>query len=317
MSDNWVEPYVEEHWMGGQKSISKATAFPCNKLPEEIRLNILKYTQILEGSVDQSLRCYGWDRDGYFRCEMYREPNYDESLHLPTALFLVSREMSANAYDLFFRHARIVVYIESMVRLFQHGTFLQRNLQRIRKLELRIGYVHGFLERYNNDLAIQDLDNSVSFLAHHLDLNRLQHSLMAQTEYVGIVQGGISKFDAKLFRGGYCIIGKSLQRLRGLQRLEVFLACHHDMEAQIEKKVMGKDYDSAKFGKIPHGRRNACHPHRRLTREEFYREVGDGKGRVMMVNYSKRHRELHRAITCQCPACLHFKGEIPLSAVFE
>ncbi|RDW59765.1 hypothetical protein BP6252_12852 [Coleophoma cylindrospora] len=297
-SDKWVKPYSEEHWMGGQKNISKATAFPWNKLPDEIRLNILKNTEILEGSVDQSLRCYGWDRDGYFRSEMYREPNYDEILHLPTGLFLVSREMSASAYDVFFRHTRIVVDVEIM-------------------LELHIGYVHEFLERNICDRGIQDLDNSISFLAGHLDLSRLQLFFMAQTEYFGILHGGISKFDAQLFRGGYRIIGKSLQRLRGLQRLGVFLACHHDMEVQIEKKVMGKDYDSAKFGKIPHGRRDVCHPHRRLTSEEFYREVGDWKGGVMMVNSSKRHRDLHRAITCKCPGCLYFKGEIPLSAVFE
>lgn len=109
-----------------------------------------------------------------------------------------------------------------------------------------------------------------NFIATKLSLGHLDLSLDAGPTYESYKEMGADEEDLdflpKIYKDIVDVLAEALAG-KAPKSFTIYWVAFFHMEAEGEKQIMGKDYDSIKSGKIPHTRRSAYFPHGAPTKD--------------------------------------------------
>lgn len=132
---------------------------------------------------------------------------------------------------------------------------------------LDIAFRSEFIDEWNlpDTGAKESWRRLASFVADHLELEKLDFALDAGQTYEDYEEKGATEEDIVYVRNVYTgIIEVLVEVLHGRKSksFAVYWAAFHSLEGEAEKKVMGESYDSRKaLGKDPAHRRIPLFPH--------------------------------------------------------
>ncbi|MCJ1476181.1 hypothetical protein MMC13_004846 [Lambiella insularis] len=247
------------------------------KLPTEIRLHILRQTDLVvypgrfdwvegllishtrswHGTPSKAIRLANYEHQCCGKCgpadEPCRCPVHSQGQSATcvcyaglTTLFRVSRQLNAEARSLFFSENHFILDggFQDMLQWLKR--IPKDMLEQIRSIELILPSISSVIPWHGVNQSLLSSWNSV------IDLTgeTFNMSNLFLVVNLGIKRAGDETGDMETFPDTYKLfILEPLRRLRGLRRFYAFLANAKEMEVEIEKAVMGEDYDSEIEGK--------------------------------------------------------------------
>ncbi|KAI8847916.1 hypothetical protein BC829DRAFT_395000, partial [Chytridium lagenaria] len=259
--------------------------FPLQDLPSHVRQRIFWYTDLVPkklkvldcnakhislsegccgqcspiGKVEHCSRLTGIKKPSRLACccsTIVGFSSTDDSVQFPFGLFRASKELREDAMAVMLRENRIRLDDNFNNCLAFLQGFPIRALRQIQHLDI---YISGYeMEGSREVIEFTDL---LAFIAQSLDLHRLHLSLDGCTSFDDFLP---STEECRKVRLCYRELGKicsEVLRGKGLKRFYVFFAFAFREETIAEKLVMGEEYDSLQYGKIPYDRRDMYSPH--------------------------------------------------------
>ncbi|KAL6721492.1 hypothetical protein ACLMJK_000596 [Lecanora helva] len=193
-------------------------------------------------------------------------------VYLPTALFSVSRDMRADAFQIFWSYNRFIFYGEDSEKIAKNVSFIQSRLARnitaiscIHTVDLEVDedQLHA-MEDPNSSVA-REWANLIACVSSCLPMPQIWLSIDAGwfRQHLQMFHGVRGTFTwlhsayATLFAPLY----KHLRGERRPRKFHVLLCMWTEQESMVEKAIMGEDYDSVAEGKIPWRVRDEVYPH--------------------------------------------------------
>ena len=191
-------------------------------------------------------------------------PGPDARSSFPLSLSQVSEQFRDVAQQVIFSKNRLIFTGHPTKTL----SFLREQKPELLKLIRDVDFLF-----FSNDPKIWQSDKpaydsawreTVEFVNKNLDIPNLSLSLNTGPAFDTYEESLENENDLGYVRDFYQALTQPFQdseKFKQLREFRVFLACSHQMEAELEKKVMGQDYNSPKQGKIPVAKRNPWFPH--------------------------------------------------------
>ena len=246
--------------------------FPFLRLPKELRLKVLEYSDLVDsrfGSLFQQCLVFN---DGKLKI---LPRHADDELHtgrssckdcphiLSSSLLRVCKELHDEAYEVMFTNNLIVLESGMSANLEYLQSLPPKLCNRIRHLDIRFVEELDFADEPDvwccNFADIPAFDRLIEYIAANLVLPRLDLTL----DLLDIYQRHeyFSAAQASLKLRSFQRLAKTLPKLRETKTFHVFLPLHFAYEKAMEQTAKGRDYDSSKDGKVPIQDRNrgACH----------------------------------------------------------
>lgn len=241
--------------------------FPFARLPAEVRAQILYFVHVGPSSNGIEIRnhricpprsccvtctptlsiCACWSRKAAYSttCSCYSPP---------LSLFYVSRLMNTEATYSYFSHNRFIVGHMSFKETLEFFRSLSPLAVRsIRSLDLKI---FDWQLRYWHNAKFMEPNQCYAlaeFIAENFDLPRL-HLYLVSSFMPG------PEYDFEWVREVQWALVEPMRLLRGLKRFHVYQSMFSEDEAEMERSVMGENYDATEDGKLVGRPRNGDFP---------------------------------------------------------
>ena len=259
--------------------------FPFTHLPKEIRLRVLRYSDLVDdrfGSEYQQALVYS---HGRLQITPFHTAN-PASLHtddtsckhcphiLSGALLRVSKQLYDEAFETMLAN-NLLILKSGLVQDLKFLESLPLSVRiRIRNLDIEFT-CHDFSTDFGFFCcifqSIPDFDRLVEYIAGNLQLSHLNLTLdllfPASLDSIGNAESAVALRALKR-------LGRPLPKLRGIKRLHVFLPFHTLYEEPLERLAVGPHYDSLQDEKVPWLRRAEGAIHAFLdpyNRKDWYR----------------------------------------------
>ena len=316
---NGVEqPNEVERWnkveQGGAEARNASYTFPFLRLPKEIRLLVLKYSDLVDsrfGSWYQQPLLYKHGRlkvpglHANFSCHT-SETSCDFCPHIMSgSLLRVNKQLHDEAFEVLITSNLLILnsgHVKNLEFL-QSLSPLIRN--RIQHLDLKFNYDFDFADGEDFWCCFfwnfPDFDRLINYISNNLRLEQLHLTLDMLAIYDDVFWGNAycTPAIAALWLRALKRISKPLPKLRGLQKFHVFSAVHAEYEHIMEQVAMGPDYDSHQDGKVPLEDRDshACHAFPFDQRPKSRNEIEDA---TLALEFQNDNAEV-LAETCSHP----------------
>ena len=257
--------------------------FPFLRLPKEIQLEVLKWTDLVDnrhGNCDQAALWIQEDGrftvynplaevEGKYLCPYRCETCEPHSGTINPSLLYVSKQLYPDALEILLRHNRIVLGNSHDCSL-EYLKSLPPHLRRgIRHLHLQFHEDKDFDHDEDNRYCCvisnpEGWDRLIAWIANNLNLSILHLTIDLGASFPEIEDPDGTFFtsvDRAMFTRAYMRIAFPLVKLRGLYRCFVFLACNFEMEAGMERIAVGDAYSSLEYYKVPPDSRHFDVPH--------------------------------------------------------
>ena len=300
--------------------------FPFLRLPRELQLGILRLTYLVDsrhGDFNQSIvwmmadhryLIYNFNVDGEYLCPYRCDICMPHNGTINPSLLYVSKQLHHDSLEVFLGHNRIVLS-NGHDRNLEYLISLHPSLRcRIRHLHLLFDEDKDFDQdeddRYCCVISnLRGWDRLITWIAENLNLSILNLTIDLGgtfkdiTDYEDDDSEWFTYIESAMFMRAYMRIASPLQKLHGLYRCFVFLACHFAMEAAMERAAMGDPaYSSLEYGKVPPISRHSQAPHARAPEEMDYHEaVAQGwemKDRTEALDRTRIQTILERTTMC-------------------
>ncbi|MCJ1294641.1 Endonuclease III-like protein 1 [Xylographa carneopallida] len=273
--------------LGATNHAGRASGFPFLKLPKELRSQILEHTDLVvrwrdhkwsdDGLViqdgldlaDNNPRycCWRCTRSHAFCCCPHLNSSFSESCAcfiFPSAFFRVSHQFATEAREVFFSQNRFIFTGPPDGTLSFLRSQSPAMLALIRKIDFQMSTSNVINWPRPDDGGLRAWRTVVPFLAENLNLANLALSIdtgPAHDTYRNLFDLDAHRTDIRDFHHAVIEPLRDDKRFRRLRSFHVFWALFNEDEAEAERAVKGPDYDSARDGKIPYGKRNPNFPH--------------------------------------------------------
>ncbi|MCJ1330273.1 hypothetical protein MMC10_006956 [Thelotrema lepadinum] len=279
-----------------------STSFPFLRLPKEIRLQVLRHSDLVDsrfGSPFQQQLVY---KHGRLKI---RSHHADTSEHtsqgscdfcpyiLSGSLLRVNKQLRNEAFEIMITHNLLILNSGHTRNLefLQALPTVTRN--RIRHLDLKFNHGVDFAGEQDSECCFlsnfPDFDRLIGYISDHLSLSQLHLSLDLLEPWWGIVLNNpcTTPIQAALWLRAIKRISQPLHTLHKLKQFHVFLPVHSNYEYIMEQAALGPDYDSRNDGKVPLQARehNACHAYP-LEEEEDGEAEGWEDAAIILTNES-------------------------------
>ena len=196
------------------------------------------------------------------------DETYGPRLHLPTALFRVSKLVKDEALDVLFFYNRLSLCCTFQKNLEWLRRIPQVLLKRVRKLDLVIHRRDLPFKEYEKEEETTEADSGdlLDFIGASFNLERLFLSLVRRWEIgtpMVLCDRSYALRPKQLFLAFCSKVKKYLRP--ALKRFHVYSCLHGSMEGHLERIVMGPSFDSFEFGKVPYNFRDCLVPHKAVT----------------------------------------------------
>ena len=177
----------------------------------------------------------------------------------PQQLLSADGEVGSDAREVFLGQNRLLLdgdFLKSLAFLESQGEAIKH----IRTLDLRFDE----LSEWTESKQVEGWRELATFVADKLNLAQLDLSLDAGNAFETYQEWQAEESNLSHIRDAYReIVEVLVNALKGRKpkSFAVYWAVFYEFEGEAERLVMGKDYDSAKSGKIPSNERNSFYPH--------------------------------------------------------
>ena len=246
-------------------------SFPFSRLPPELRLHVLEYTDLVvksedtanwttEFQIEDSRLCSQHSCCTYccamlYNCCCVTVPNaFSISCRCtpnPTSLLRVSRQMYSDASKILYRDNRFRLIGSSTTNMKFLKGLSSRVLELMNDVVLEVGELE-LVEWYEDPFGvINSWRDLLEFIRRHFTLSALKLTIhVTVSEFGGDWSDLPEEWDdhRPFYRG----ILNPVRSLKGLKAYLVYLQTNSpsDLEREAEKEVMGEEYDSAGHGKV-------------------------------------------------------------------
>lgn len=270
-----------------------------NLLPRELRLHILKYTELVDRHSLLSQQALEQNRLGF---EIHRgNPKYRSraccqncnstlstctchnihAAHSTTCtcpavppLFTVSKTMHADATEIFFSCNRFLFSGDDFAASRRFIENLPTTATRsLRTIDLQVSYPKLRSMRKPGSQTERDWDALIAMLPCRLQMSKVWLSVDTDFDRDDIMYLEREEYDSWLSAATERLFDPLYKHLRGVAKpgkFHVFWPWKGNVEEEVERKVMGIEYERSRNGKAPLEKRYYRNPHGMVT-ERTYR----------------------------------------------
>ena len=261
-----------------------AEPFPFMQLPRELRLEVLKHSDLVDsrygsefhqsiGVCDGRLQINPWH--GTMAYEHKSRPlcKYCE-YPISNALMRVNKQLYYEAREIFLGYNRIILMDGHVKNLEFLKKLSSKERMLIRRLDLYFNDDIDFADEPDVWCCVisnpQYWEALIDFIANNLNLSQLQLSIDLGTMYMDLCDNPYyDQINAAFSHRAMLRLAKPLAKLHHIKRLHVFLPWHTPLETVMEQMAKGKEYDSINDGKVPANVRHDTTPHFHPSREDL------------------------------------------------